>query len=427
MWQILLLIILFLIFVLIGVPIFFALSLASLIYVLLFDPNLLFNLPQRLFVTADNFNLMAIPFFVLVGEFMNSGGITRRLIDFTRALVGHFKGGLAYVTILISGILASLIGSSNAVAAITSSSLVPEMRKDGYSNEYASAVAASSSLLGPIIPPSVIFILYGVTASTSISAMFLAGIIPGLLLIILFCIVAYFYARKENLPVKQKENVKNIITYFIKTLPAMLIPIVIIGGITTGIFTPTESGAIGVLLAFLVGKFLYKDLKIRDLPNIITRAGILTGSILVIAAAANYFGWILTLEKIPQSIIEFFTGITDNPIILLLLINLFLLIIGLFIEPLSAILIVVPVLLPLIDVIGIDPIQFGLMVSINLIIGMITPPVGIVLFIVSSITKVDILKLSKKALPYIAVSILLLLLVTLIPEITTYLPKILLN
>lgn len=422
-----LLIIFFLIFVFIGVPIFFALALASLIYVLLFDPNLLFNLPQRLFVTADNFNLMAIPFFVLVGEFMNSGGITRRLIDFTRALVGHFKGGLAYVTILISGILASLIGSSNAVAAITSSSLVPEMRKDGYSNEYASAVAASASLLGPIIPPSVIFILYGVTATTSISAMFLAGIIPGLILIVLFCIVAYIYARKENLPVKQKENVKNIITYFIKTLPAMLIPIVIIGGITTGIFTPTESGAIGVLLAFLVGKFLYKDLKIRDLPNIITRAGILTGSILVIAAAANYFGWILTLEKIPQSIIEFFTGITDNPIILLLLINLFLLIIGLFIEPLSAILIVVPVLLPLIDVIGIDPIQFGLMVSINLIIGMITPPVGIVLFIVSSITKVDILKLSKKALPYIAVSILLLLLVTLIPEITTYLPKILLN
>lgn len=422
-----LLIIFFLIFVFIGVPIFFALALASLIYVLLFDPNLLFNLPQRLFVTADNFNLMAIPFFVLVGEFMNSGGITRRLIDFTRALVGHFKGGLAYVTILISGILASLIGSSNAVAAITSSSLVPEMRKDGYSNEYASAVAASASLLGPIIPPSVIFILYGVTATTSISAMFLAGIIPGLILIVLFCIVAYIYARKENLPVKQRENVKNIFTYFIKTLPAMLIPIVIIGGITTGIFTPTESGAIGVLLAFLVGKFLYKDLKIRDLPNIITRAGILTGSILVIAAAANYFGWILTLEKIPQSIIEFLTGITDNPIILLLLINLFLLIVGMFIEPLSAILIVVPVLLPLIDIIGVDPIQFGLMVSINLIIGMLTPPVGIVLFIVSSITKVDILKLSKKALPYIAVSLLLLLLVTLIPEITTFLPNILLN
>lgn len=418
------LVILFLIFVILGVPIFFSLGLASLMYVLVVDPNLLINMPQRLFVTADNFNLMAIPFFVLAGEFMNSGGITRRLYDFTRSLVGHLKGGLAYVTILISGFLASLIGSSNAVAAITSSSLVPEMRKDGYSNEYASAVAASSSLLGPIIPPSIIFILYGVTAGTSISSMFLAGIIPGILLILLFCLVAYIYARKANFPVKQREKFKNIFVYFIKTLPAMLIPIVILGGIISGYFTPTESGAIGVLLAFIVGKYLYKDLKIRDLPKIITRAGILTGSILIIASAANYFGWILTLERIPQSIIEFLTGITDSPIILLLLINLFLLVIGLFIEPLSAILIVVPVLMPLIDIIGIDPIQFGIMVSINLIIGMLTPPIGIVLFIVSSITKVNILRLARTSLPYLAVSVLLLILVTFIPELTMYLPNI---
>lgn len=410
-----------------GIPVFFSLGLACLFYVAIVSPDLLLNMPQRLFVTADNFNLMAIPFFVLVGEFMNSGGITRRIYNFTRSLVGHFKGGLAYVTILISGFLSTLIGSSNAVAAITSSSLVPEMRKDGYSNEYASAVAASSSLLGPIIPPSVIFILYGVTAGASISSLFLAGIIPGILLMLFFCIVAYIYSRNENLTIRKRESLKNIFVYFLKTLPALSIPLLILGGITTGVFTPTESGAIGVLLAFIVGKFMYNDLKMGDIPKIITRAGILTGTILIIAAIANYFGWILTLERIPHSIVEFLTGLTDNKIILLILINVFLLIIGLFIEPLSAILIVVPVILPLIEVLGIDPIQFGIIVSINLIIGMMTPPIGLVLFIVSSITKVNIIQLARSSMPYLFVSLVLLLLVMLVPQLTLFLPELLLK
>lgn len=376
---------------------------------------------------ANNFSLMAIPLFVLAGELMNSGGITVRLTNFARSLIAHMRGGLAYVNILVSMFLSAIIGSANAVAAIQSSSMVPEMRKDGYDNEYSSAITAASSIMGPIIPPSMVFILYGVTAGTSIGALFLAGIVPGILLGVAYFILAYFYAKKKNFPTKEKAGVTAVVNTFIKSSPALFIPLVIIGGIISGFFTATEAGAIGCLLAFIIGKFVYRDLKLSSIPNILLTTGVITASIMIIVATANVFGWLLAMEQIPQAIVQGLLSISETPWVILLLINLILLIVGMFLEPLAAIIILVPVLLPVIEQVGIDPVHFGLVVSLNLVIGLMTPPVGIALFVVAGITKVSITKLSRAIVPFVIAAVVVLFVVTYIPDLVTFLPDRLLS
>ena len=346
----------FLILLVLGVPIAFVLGLASVTHILINgDFTFFLNIPQRMFAAADKFSLMAIPLFVLMGELMNTGGITRRLTDFARTILGHMRGGLAYVNILVCMFLSAIIGSANAVAAMQSTSMVPEMKKDGYSNEYASALTSAASIMGPIIPPSMVFIIYGISAGTSIGALFLAGIIPGVLLGLGFFILAYIYARKHNFPVKTRESFKAVAVNFIKTSPALTIPIFVLGGIISGMFTATEAGAIGTLLAFIVGKFIYKDLEWKKLSFIFTKAGILTASIMLIIATSNIFGWILAIEQIPQIIAEYILGISTNPIVILLIINIFLLIVGCFLEPIAALVILVPVLLPMALQLGVDP------------------------------------------------------------------------
>lgn len=422
--MIYLVLVIFFIMLLSKIPIVFSIGLASLLYIVMSGEwNMLMSMPQRMIVTVDSFALLAIPLFVLVGELMNTGGITRRIIDFCRALIGHFRGGIAYVNILTSGFLSSIVGSSNAVAAITSKSIVPEMQKDGYTNEYASSVSAASSIMGPLIPPSMVLIIYGLAASVSIGELFLAGIIPGLLVLIGFSIIAFFYARKHDVPKKVKTPFKGILLSFVQTIPALMIPIVIIGGIMSGLFTATEAGAVGSILAFVLGVFIYRETDIKQLKYILIRTGIVTATILIIAAMANLFGWILTMEKIPQTVAETLISLSDNPYIILLLINILLLVIGMFIEPFAAIFIMVPVLLPVATGLGIDPVHFGLIMSFNLILGLITPPVGLTLFIVTGITKVPFLKLCRGLIPYLCVSLILLLIITFFPSLVLFLPN----
>lgn len=415
--------IIFLALLFLGVPVAWVLGLTGVIYLIISDNLSFFIAVPKLMSTApDNFTLMAIPLFVLAGEIMNNGGITKRLTDFARSLVAHLRGGLAYVNIIVSAFLSAIVGSANAVSAIQSSFMVPEMKKDGYDEDYAAAVTAGGSIMGPIIPPSLIFILYGVAASTSIGALFLAGIVPGILLMIGFFVVAYIYARKKNFPTKEREKIKVVFKSFLIAMPALIVPFFIIGGIFSGQFTATEAGAIGSVIAFLVGKFIYKDLKYKHFSSILVRTGVISASVLIINSTANFFSWILTMENIPQLIANALLSISDSKWIILLIINIFLLLVGMFLEPLSAIIILVPILLPVIEMVDVDPIHFGVIVSLNLTIGLITPPVGLVLFVVSGITRVSFVKLSKAITPFVLVSIIVLLIITYIPIIVTFLP-----
>ncbi|KIL45076.1 TRAP transporter large permease [Jeotgalibacillus soli] len=417
-------IIAFFILLILGVPIAFVLGLSSVFY-MLFTGNIdfLLSVPQRMIVAADNFSLMAIPLFVLAGELMNYGGITRRLTDFARSCISHLRGGLAYVNILVSMFLSAIIGSANAVAAIQSSSMVPEMRKDGYDNEYSSAVTAASAIMGPIIPPSMVFIIYGVSAGTSIGALFLAGITPGILLGVGFFVLSYFYAKKKNFPTRKRSSLQEVIKTLLIAIPALTIPLFIIGGIISGSFTPTEAGAVGSLIAFLVGMFIYREIKWKDIPSIFLKTGVITASIMIIVACANIFGWTLAMERIPQVIAESILSISTNTIIILIIINILLLVVGMFLEPIAAIIIVVPVLLPVVLELGIDPVHFGLIVCLNLVIGLITPPVGIVLFVVSGITKISVQRLSQSIFPFVVVAVVVLFVITFVPDLVTYLPE----
>ena len=407
-------------------PVAFAMGITSLLYILLSGEFSYFlNIPQRMYIATDNFTLLAIPFFMLVGEIMNSGGITRRLINYFQLLLGHFHGSLSYVNIGTSGFLASIIGSSNAVAAITSSSIVPEMKKNGFSGEYSAGVSAASSVLGPIIPPSIIMIIYAITAGTSVGDLFLAGIIPGLLMVGAFCVIAFIYARKNNFPKGTKSDFKTILQHSWVPLPALFIPLGIVGGIVSGLLTATEAGVIGCLIAFIIGKFIYKEIKWSQIPNMFFRAGMTTAAILLIAATANLFGWVLTIEQVPQLIASALLNLTTEPLLILLIINIFLLILGMFLEPFAAILIVVPVFLPIISTLGIDPVHFGLMICLNLSIGMITPPMGLSVFIVSGVTKIPVDKVFRSTTPYLMASIVVLLIITYIPQISLFLPNLL--
>lgn len=414
----------FFVLVIAGMPIAFVLGLSSLVYILLSgEYGYLISIPQRILAGVNNFTLLAVPFFMLVGDLMNSGGITSRLVEFVRTLIGHLRGGLAYVNIVVSAFLSAIVGSSNAVAAITSVSIVPEMKKDGYKDDYASAVSAASSIMGPIIPPSMVMIIYAVAASVSVGDLFVAGVLPGLLLAFAFILVAYIHARKNpDIVVRPRSSASTVSRNFINTLPALSIPIIILVGIVQGFFTPTEAGAMGCLIAFILGKFVYKELTWKALGPILLRSGITTAGILVIASTASLFGWVMAIEQIPQMIADLLLSISDEPWVILLLINLFLLVVGCFLEPFAAILILVPVFLPVITQLGIDPIQFGMVVCLNLVIGMITPPVGLSLFVVSGITKVSVPRLTKALVLYLVASIVVLLLVTYVPQITLFLP-----
>ncbi|SDI05325.1 TRAP transporter large permease [Alteribacillus bidgolensis] len=406
----------FFLLLLLGVPIAFVLGLTTLIFVISTGNIAVFeSMPSRMYNGLQTFGLVAIPMFILLGEVMNRGGITERLIEFCQTILAHLRGGLAYVNVLANMALASIVGSANAQTAIMSKTMVPSMEKEGYKREFSTALTASSSIIGPLIPPSMPFIVYGVTAGVSIGSLFLAGIVPGIFFGLGFSIAIYFIAKKQNLPTSEKSEWTHILKSTLNVLPALIIPVFILVGITTGAFTATESAAVAVFIAFLVGFFFYKQLKLKDLPKLFFQTVITSSAVTFLLATSNIFGWVLSVQRVPQMVAEVFLGLTENPLIFLLLINILLLIIGMVIDGLAALILLTPILLPIAVQFGVDPIHFGVIMVINLTLGLMTPPVGTVLFIASSTAKVKVETLIRSIAPFLIISFVILLIITYMP------------
>ncbi|MCD2136414.1 TRAP transporter large permease [Salinicoccus halitifaciens] len=405
-------ILIFILLLFIGMPISLVLIISSLSYLLLTgNLDLLNSVPQQMFSGINNSGLLAIPLFMLAGELMNSGGITTRLITFSKSIIGHLRGGLAYVAVIANMFLASILGSANAQAAMMSKVMVPEMEREGYDRGFASALTLSSSIVAPVIPPSMLFIIYGTLSGASIGTLFLAGIVPGVMLGLSFMLIIIYLSKKNNFPKSERPPVKEMTINFFQVIPALLIPFIIIFGILSGIFTPTESAAVACILAVILG-FSYKQLKIKNIPEILKSTAISTAVITFLIVMANVFGFILAFERIPQLITETMLSLSENPIVFLLLVNILLLLLGTVLDGIAALIILVPVFTPLLPIYDVDPVHFGVIITINLTIGLMTPPVGTGLFIVSSIAKVTLERLLKSMFPFLVVAIIMLLVIT---------------
>ena len=416
---------LFIILLLLQVPIAFVLGITTIVYIIASaNLGLMATAPQRLYSGLENYGLLAIPLFMLAGELMNSGGITRRLVTFAKTFVGHFRGGLAYVNVIANMLLASIIGSATAQIAMMSRTMVPSMEKDGYKREFGAATTAAAGLLGPIIPPSMLFIIYGVGSGASIGSMFLAGVLPGIILALSFVILIAYTGMKQQWSTHKRATIAEMGTSFIKVIPALLVPIIIIAGILSGAFTPTESAAFACVVALIVGFFFYKELKIKNLPSIFINTAITTATIMMLIAMANLFGWMLSFEMVPQTIAAWMTSLTKNPLVFLLIVNIFLLIVGMFMDGIAALIILVPIFTPIIATYGIDPVHFGVIICINLTIGLLTPPVGAGLYIASSLGNVKLELLIKAIWPFLIASLIALMVITYWPDMVLWLPSI---
>ncbi|MED3764263.1 TRAP transporter large permease [Ureibacillus terrenus] len=416
-------IIAFAVLLLLGVPIAYVLGITTVVYIFATgNLTLLVTVPQRLYSGMENYGLLAIPLFMLAGELMNFGGITKRLVDFAKKFIGHFRGGLAYVNVAANMMLAAIIGSATAQIAMMSRTMVPEMEKSGYSKSFSTATTAAAGLLGPIIPPSMLFIIYGVSSGASIADMFKAGVIPGILLGLGFMIIIAFIGFKESFPKEKRASAGEMFRSFLGGLPALAVPLIIIVGILSGAFTATESAAIASFVALLVGLFFYRELKLSQIPKILINTVSTTAVITILIAMANIFGWMLAFERIPQQIAQWMVSISDSTIVFLLLVNIFLLILGMFMDGIAALIILVPIFMPLLPLYNVDPIHFGIIICINLTIGILTPPVGSGLFIASSITRVPIGELVRSLWPFLIASVVVLLMLTYIPSLTLWLP-----
>ncbi len=413
----------FLLLLLLGLPVALVLADSAIAYIFLSDNSLLFlSFPMQLFGGLERYGLLAIPLFILTGELMNEGGITRRLIAVAAIFVGGLRGGLMYISLLANMMMASIIGSGTAQIAIMTRAMVPEMTRQGYPPAVAAAATAAGGLLSPIIPPSMLFIIYGVLAQVPIGDLFIAGIIPGLMMSAGFLIVIALIGLRQQFPRGKWYNVKEAFHHLAAGLPAALVPLVIVGGIKSGLATPTESAALAALTAFIVGHFFYRELRWNMLAQAFVRAALTSSMILFLIATANVFGWVIIFEKVPQKMAEWLTSLTSDPFYFLLLVNIFLLAVGMVIDGIAALILVVPILLPVAQsVYGIDPIHFGVIVCINVVLGLLTPPVGVGLYLASSVGNVSIARLFMALLPYLFATLAVLLIISWQPVLVTYL------
>jgi tripartite ATP-independent transporter DctM subunit len=415
----------FIFFISIGTPVAWSIALSSLLTIITSIPGLpaVTTIAQRMGTGLDSFALLAIPFFILSGQLMTHGGIADRLIGFAKTLVGAFPGGLALINIIAAMLMGAIAGSAMASASAMGTILGPEMEKEGYSKEYGAAVNITSATIGLVIPPSNVLIVYSLASGgVSIAALFLAGYIPGLLTGLFLMIVAAIWAKRKGYKTAGTSSLREVMSTFIIAFPSLLLLVIVIGGIVAGFFTATEASAIAVLYTFLLG-MIYKEIQFKDLPKILLESSKTSAIVMLLIAASMSMSWILSYENIPQNLSDLLLSISDNKIIILLIINLLLLFVGIFMDMTPAVLIFTPIFLPVVKSLGIDPIQFGIIMVLNLCIGLCTPPVGSVLFVGIGIAKTSIEKVIKPLLPLFAAMIVALMLITFFPQLTLWLPN----
>ena len=424
--MVVVLFVVFLACIVLRMPIAFSLGFSSFIYILFSDIPLSIP-PERMFSGIDSFVILCVPGFILAGNLMNVGGITDRIIHFCMALIGHVRGGLGLANVGSSMVFAGISGTAISDTVSIGSVMIPAMIKRGYDAEFSAAVTASSSTVGPIIPPSLPMVIAGTVTGLSVSRLFVAGIIPGLLLGFGLGIVSYLISVKRNHPKEDRLPFREVIRSFFSAFWAILMTLIILGGIMGGFFTPTEAAMIAVFYALIVGFFVYGELKLAALPKIIFDSAVTTASLMVLVGFANVFAWILTSEEIPLMVTQAMLSISSGPTGYIILVNILLVFVGMFMETIAALMILMPILLKPAIALGIDPIQFAIMCVLNLVIGLTTPPVGVCLFVASSIAKISVGRLSVALIPFIAVSLLVLLLVSFVPQVTLFLPNLVFN
>lgn len=423
----LIIILIFAVLLILNVPIAISLGVSSIAYIFFFSNGLPVDLIiQSYFSGVDSFSLLAVPFFIMTGDIMLEGGISKRLINFCKVMMGKSTGALGKITVVASAIFAAISGSGPATVACIGGIMIPAMEEDNYDKGFACAISAAAGALGPLIPPSISFIMYGVIAGQSVTDLFLAGIIPGILLALILVVFTHIAAKKRKwgteeaifdypgqkiVPIRQEEKIRPA-KAFKDAIWAVMVPVIILGGIYGGIFTPTEAAVVAVDYAVLVSIYVYRELRWKDLPRVISKSGLTCGTCLILVSSATAFGRVLTMEQIPTMIAQAITSFSDNWIVVLLLINIFLLIVGLLMETLAAIIILTPILLPVVTALGVNPIHFGVIMVMNLVIGQGTPPVGVNTFVACRIGGIKMEAMFKWLFMSIGVSIVALMLVT---------------
>ncbi len=420
-----LLVIVFFTLLLLGVPIAVSMALGTAIVFLVSGNVPVQVVAQRMQYGVDSFSQLAIPFFILAGQFMNYGGISRRIIRFSGTLVGHIKGGLAQVMILASMLFAGISGSAYADASMLGTVLLPEMKEKDYPVDSSTVILAAGSTIGPVIPPSIQMVIFGVTASVSVGQLLIGGLLPGIVMGLVLMIITYVIARKEHWPHDEKAAWKERGKAFLDAIWALFMPIIIVVGMLSGIFTPTEAAVVASVYSFIVGKFIYKELKMKDVMPIFKQVFKQTAQVTIIISGAAVLGWLMTKEQIPVALSNALLSITDNKIILLLLINVILLILGCFMETTAIVLLMTPVLLPLMSILHVNTVHFGVFMILNLCIGLITPPVGMCMYIGCGISGCTIGEFTKKLWPYFGALIIALLITVFCEPVTMFLPGLL--
>ena len=408
----------------IGIPIAFVLGLVPLLYLIFFRGIPLVAIASRLYGGIDNYTLLALPFFVLAGNLMNHTGITRDLVNLSRLLVGRMRGALAQVNIIASVFFAGLTGAAVADTAALGSILIPAMVEEGYSREYSAAVTCTSSIIGPIIPPSIIMVIYSSVTGESVGALFMGGFIPGLLIAASLMILAYYYAVKYNHPKRtERIEIKEALLIIARSMVALFVPVIIIGGILSGMFTPTEAAAIACFYAFLAGIFYYHTLTIKNIVDSLINAGIVSATILFIISTCQVFGMVLTLERIPEHIAQAMTAAIPNKYIFLLVANVLFFFIGMIMETGASVILLAPILLPVAVSFGVHPLHFALVMLVNLNVGLNTPPVGVCLFTVTPIARVSMERIIPQVMPFVAAEMVAVLVLTYVPDLVLFLPR----
>ncbi|WPH17238.1 TRAP transporter large permease [Variovorax paradoxus] len=412
-------------FLAIGVPVAFALGLATAAALVLAENFPLMVLLKETFTGMDSFPLMAVPFFILAAELMSGGSLTEVLLRFAGQFVGHKRGGLGYTNVVSLTFFSGISGSALADAAGPGSMLIRMMDKAGYGRAYAAALTASTAIVGPIIPPSIIMIIYALQDdAVSVGALFAAGIMPGILIAVAMCIVNFRVSRQRNYRGEgTMPPLAEILATTWRAIPAILLPVVILGGMRAGWFTPTEASVVAVFYALVCGKFVYRTLEWKALPDILARSALLSASVLIIIGMSASFAWILTIEGIPQMLAQWLVGMNLSPWMFLLIVNIFLLLFGIFIEPLPGVMVLVPILAPVALKLGIDPVHFAMVVIVNLTLGMITPPVGGLLFVTCNVSRVPMAQLVRELVPFLWAHGAVLVLLTFMPMLSTWLPR----